>query len=517
MNVILYCRVSSDEQAENTSLEYQEMALRAYCNNRNYNIIDCKREDYTAKHYEMKRPEMKRIYEYCKRHKKEVDAILFLRWDRFSRNAEFAFKYKRIFIDEMEIMINSIENPIDFEKSDDWPTLLGVYCGGAQAENNKNSRRTRAGIRETLLKGKCANKAPRGYKNIRTDKHHTHVEIDEKQAPLITAIFREVAKGIESPSYIRKKMAKHIPESSFFDMLRNIFYAGKICVPPTKDEPAQIIEGRHDPLIDEETFFMVQEVLDGKKKKSPKVNRTTNPDLFLRKFLTCPVCGYSMTGATSSGNGGKYTYYNCSHNAKHLRTKAKETNEAFAKYVACLKPNETVLDLYQEVLKDLQQDTKKERKYEADKLSGELSKITERMAKTEDRFIDGEIEKSEYNRIMDRYRKMAIDLEKQIEILKTPSRSKIEPKLDYSICLINNIDSYIRNAPVEVKVKLIGSMFPEKIEYDGKDYRTNSYNKVLDLIYQQTNELRREIKENGESFSTFSASVPRPGVEPGWK
>ena len=53
-------------------------------------------------------------------------------------------------------------------------------------------------------------------------------------------------------------------------------------------------------------------------------------------------------------------------------------------------------------------------------------------------------------------------------------------------------------------------MFPEKIEFDGKTYRTNSYNKVLDLIYQQTNELRG-VKESGESFSTFSASVPRPG------
>ena len=36
------------------------------------------------------------------------------------------------------------------------------------------------------------------------------------------------------------------------------------------------------------------------------------------------------------------------------------------------------------------------------------------------------------------------------------------------------------------------------------------------LIYQQTNELRCGKKENGESLSTFSASVPRPGIEPGW-
>lgn len=51
-------------------------------------------------------------------------------------------------------------------------------------------------------------------------------------------------------------------------------------------------------------------------------------------------------------------------------------------------------------------------------------------------------------------------------------------------------------------------MFPEKIEFDGIKYRTKSYNKVLDLIYQQTNELRGDKKEKGERFSSFSNSVP---------
>lgn len=60
-------------------------------------------------------------------------------------------------MDEMNVGLNSIENPIDFE-SLDWSTQLGVYCGNAQSENNKISKRTRDGIRETLEKGRCANK-----------------------------------------------------------------------------------------------------------------------------------------------------------------------------------------------------------------------------------------------------------------------------------------------------------------------------------------------------------------------
>ena len=64
------------------------------------------------------------------------------------------------------------------------------------------------GIHGTLAKGKCANKAPRGYKNVCISKHETHVEIDTNTAPFIQAMFKEVAKDIETPCYIRRKFAR---------------------------------------------------------------------------------------------------------------------------------------------------------------------------------------------------------------------------------------------------------------------------------------------------------------------
>ena len=56
-------------------------------------------------------------------------------------------------------------------------------------------------------------------------------------------------------------------------------------------------------------------------------------------------------------------------------------------------------------------------------------------------------------------------------------------------------------------------MFPEKFEFDGETYRTNSYNKVLDIIYQQTNELRGQKKRDSSDFSEKSLQVP-PQVVP---
>ena len=72
----------------------------------------------------------------------------------------------------------------------------------------------------------------------------------------------------------------------------------------------------------------------------------------------------------------------------------------------------------------------------------------------------------------------------------------------------------MREGRIDTKRELIGVMFPEKFDFDGKSYRTNSYNKVLDAIYVQTNELRGIKKAETPEFSEISTSVPRAGVEP---
>lgn len=71
---------------------------------------------------------------------------------------------------------------------------------------------------------------------------------------------------------------------------------------------------------------------------------------------------------------------------------------------------------------------------------------------------------------------------------KCPSLSNVD-----SVGIITMMGFAIGNT------KLIGSIFDDKIEFDGKSYRTNSYNKVLELIYEQTNELRGVGKRKEDS------------------
>jgi hypothetical protein len=64
-----------------------------------------------------------------------------------------------------------------------------------------------------------------------------------------------------------------------------------------------------------------------------------HPDAFLRNYLKCPVCGGSITGGPSTGNGGTYYYYNCCKDGKHFKCRADAAINKFVDFSAGLKPN----------------------------------------------------------------------------------------------------------------------------------------------------------------------------------
>ena len=87
----LYIRVSTDEQADTGySQRSQEEFLRKYCDINNISIRKVIFEDDSAKTFN--RPEWKKYLLDFKQHKNKSDFVLFLKWDRFSRNAVDAYQ-----------------------------------------------------------------------------------------------------------------------------------------------------------------------------------------------------------------------------------------------------------------------------------------------------------------------------------------------------------------------------------------------------------------------------------------
>ncbi len=507
------------------------MQLRNYCERMGYNVIEVYREDYSAKDPDLKRPEMKAIYQYCRGHRGEVDKILFYRWNRYARNVEFALTYKRKFMDELGVEINAIESPIDFNGTE-WATMLSIYCGVAHTEDLKISRRTKDGIRATLKAGRYPQKAPIGYLNHRISDSETHLIIDEQYAPIVAEVFRELAKGLDSVETLRKRYGsmlirrkgihkdrrgiakdttnRPISKGAFFRMVRNRLYCGEIVVPAYMDEPETIIIGEHEPIIDKATFQAAQDAIDGRTQCKPHVRKTDKPELFLRRYLVCPQCGYAITGGISKGHGGKYAYYNCCH-CKQVKSRAEKANDAFADFIGELQPTPATQKAYEEIVLDFSEAGKISRKMECENIQMQISAIDGKIATADDKMLDGMLDKEQYQRISDRFQREKQQLVERLDTLKRPRDTKIEPKLTYAYSLIDSMVYYIREAPVEVRCHLIGSIFPEKIEFDGEKYRTSKMNEVAELIFQSNNELG---KQKQDLESTKPRSVPRVGLEP---
>ena len=150
-NVILYVRVSTDEQADRGySLRDQEAKLIQYCKERDYRVIDTYREDYSAKTFN--RPEFKKLLAYCKSNKKQVDELLLVKWDRFSRNTAESYQMIGTF-NALDIKINAITQPLDMSIPEQL-LMLAVYLAIPEVENQRRSQNVIAGMRRAFKEGR---------------------------------------------------------------------------------------------------------------------------------------------------------------------------------------------------------------------------------------------------------------------------------------------------------------------------------------------------------------------------
>ena len=251
---------------------------------------------------------------------------------------------------------------------------MAIYLVAPEVENDKIAKRTKEGTHAAQVIGKFTNKAPKGYKNVQYSDKDRRIIPHETEVPIIRYAFEELSKGVKSIEYVRHEVNRKglsIGKSAFPELLKNQVYIGNVLVKEWADKPSYWTKGLHEAIIDDDTFWQVQENHFGKRKSS-KLCRAADPDFYLRKFLVCPKCGKVLTACYSQGNGGYYGYYKCPHCHK-FNFSAIKANRKFVEYVRQLKPKESAWLLYEEILSDLKKDENKaDIRKEIRKLQGEL-------------------------------------------------------------------------------------------------------------------------------------------------
>ena len=272
----LYVRVSTDAQfEEGYSIEAQEKKLKQWCEVKdfsNYQVY----QDGGWSGSNLDRPAMKQLISDIMNHR--VCRVVVYKLDRLSRSQkDTLFLLEELFIPHNVEFFSMNEN---FDTSTPYgKAMIGILSVFAQLERENIRERTRMGMYERVKDGYWmgGNGVPFGY------------DYDSNQDILVPNEHAEDVKNIYDlylKGYSTTRLAKMFPVSGdrqITMILDRVTYIGKI---KYNDE---IFQGRHQPIIDENTWQRVQ--LERQRRSTKNV--VTSPYL-LTGLLVCGKCGAKM-------------------------------------------------------------------------------------------------------------------------------------------------------------------------------------------------------------------------------
>ena len=508
--VVIYTRVSTDEQADKGySLRDQTARLKNYCSLYDLNIVGHFQDDFSAKTFE--RPEFIKLLNFIKE-KKSVRKVLFLKWDRFSRNLNDAMNMLGK-LRKMNVEANAIEQIIDFSIPEQ-KMMLAIYLTAPEIENTRRAMNTTQGMRRAKKEGRWVSTPPLGYSYSRDEKNKPIIIPNEK-AHFVLEAFELYASGryhVEEVRRILNKKGMKCGRNNIWLLLRNPLYCGKILIKAYLKEPEEIVTGLHKPIVSEELFLKVQQMLlqKSKIKSKPKKVNETFP---LRGYLICPRCGRNLSGSYSVGKvGGRYAYYHCMLGCKE-RQKVEVLNEQIKTWMKKLqlKPEikELFLHLFEKQMTLHSQNDRTDRKLLQQKLNN--AKFT--LEKIDEKYLKDDIDKVSYNRLISKQNQIIEEL--QLELSNT-STSKLPVKKDFEkgLNILASLGALYDTSSVEQKRYLLSSIFSEKLIFEENEFRTPEPNELIGLLFNTGAGFQRGKRKKTGKKTDLSLRVARRGIEP---
>ncbi len=318
MRAAIYCRVSTDKQAEKYSISAQKKLCAEICQRNGWTTVkEFVDEGYSGSLFE-DRPAFFSLIGYAEQHK--IDVIVTTDADRLARpdNLVDLGRLQKVLISN-QVKLASLGGRVsDLSNSSDWffSSLESLMAGW---ERKKIKERVKRGVKEKKLQGHFWGPVvPSGYlktgtgKDVRLVPNPTRRElIGKKGCPFtvfsadeIKTIFNRYLSG-ESIKSIADSMDSHDTTLGYI-LDRAMFYAGYVL--SMKDDGEVMGKGLHEPLISE---FQAKKTLQlrGERQRIHQDSRERYPSLGI---IRCAVCNAPLHLKVGMKPRKKYHYYTCS-------------------------------------------------------------------------------------------------------------------------------------------------------------------------------------------------------------
>ncbi|MFF5380928.1 recombinase family protein [Pedobacter suwonensis] len=503
----LYIRVSTDEQAEKGySLNLQKHILEKYCELNKINIRQIVIEDFSAKTFN--RPEWNNLLAFLKRNRNESNLLLFTRWDRFSRNTSDAYQTIAA-LKKLGIEAQAVEQPLNLNVPEN-KLMLAIYLTMPEIENDRKGLSTQAGLRRAKKEGRWTGPAPLGYINKTTEEGKKYVAIKEPQASIVQWIFYCLENYDFAPEnvlHIANKKGLVCSKNNFYCIINNPMYCGKVSVPKYQNEEAYYVIGRHQPLITEEQFDSIQKKLKIKS-KSHGIGILEPEQLLMRGFLYCSKCNKKLTGSAPGGSKTKIYYYHCTSKCG-MRFRASLTNQKFIELINDLFVDKEVIRLFIKMMIQAHTSQVGPIPEKRKQLSSEIKAVNRKAVRARELMLEKQLESEEYELIKNSSDKKIRHLEWELDEIKAEQISwkKLKSVSKSALQSFSDLSNLFADANIGGKRLLISTIIKPKLISDGKEFRPDQFNEVVQiLIYINTLIKRNYKKDCQEPAITINSS-----------
>jgi site-specific DNA recombinase len=306
--VDLYCRVSTDPQEDNTSLDEQEAAGREYCRANGLIIGMVHRETYTGYLYR----ERKKLSVMRERYLNgNIQGIVIYAYDRLSRKEV----HLGILLEEMEhndITLYCVRETID-------DSLVGhltrLFLGFlAEWEWEKIRARTTTGRINKAKAGKLVSgKNPRYGWKWHDPALKDYLVLDQKPAAVIRWAGWAYARGVACLTLVKRLIERGVPPPSregtwtprtlrrLLTDKRNTGVGAQIFTTQTKKakqtlDPIDLPDGTYPAIFSENVYERILARADTNREESGRNGKNPGDYLLRAGFIRCADCKHAMIG-----------------------------------------------------------------------------------------------------------------------------------------------------------------------------------------------------------------------------
>lgn len=330
----LGARVSSNGQGDNTSLDAQILAMRNYCEQMGYVIVEEMRETHTG--VDSERPSLQRVRELARA--KQIDVMVVYSIDRFMRD------FTKAVITESELSkLGVTVEYLNLPESEGAGYRITKSILQILAEEEKRTivDRMLRGKYNSVRKGKIIIASPPlGYD---FNEEHDNFVINEFEASIIRKIFDLCVAGFSTYKIAAQLSEEKLPtrddlhpglcnnrvrhyaewsNSSVRRILHNKTYAGLYTMngveTASMDVPA---------IVSTDVFNEAQKKLADRKVTHKGCTKYKG---LLQGRFTCGYCGHAIGIYTNVVGNTRYSYYRCA---------GKVNSKRNASYISCESPN----------------------------------------------------------------------------------------------------------------------------------------------------------------------------------